>query len=63
MKIKVDILVFLKMLDSFKNRSCTICCNHGFTQENPTTANLSGFYGALLLPYFGCLKNIVSIVT
>lgn len=34
MKSKVDILVFLKVLGSFKHRRCTICCNLGFTQEN-----------------------------
>lgn len=39
MKIKVDILVFLKVWDSFKHRSCTTWCNPGFTQENVAAEN------------------------
>lgn len=39
MKVKVDVLVFLKVWDSFKHRSCTIWCNLGFTQENAAAEN------------------------
>lgn len=39
LKLKVDILVFLKVWDSFKHRSCTTCCNPGFTQENVAAEN------------------------
>lgn len=68
MKIKVDILVFLEVLDSFKHRGRAICRNLWFAQENAAAENtrwhkLSGFYGSLLLPYFDCMKNIVSILT
>lgn len=42
-KIKVDILVFFKVLDSFKHRSCTICCNLGFTQENVAAENTTWY--------------------
>ena len=39
MKIKVDTLAFLKVLDSFKHRSWAMCCNLGFAQENAVAEN------------------------